>query len=50
MTHKSSCNTNVNLQQLAANGCRADCGGNGKAGMHGAFSIGLTSFRPPEID
>ncbi len=40
----------MDLQQLAAHRCCADRGGNGKAGPHGAFGIGLTGFRPAEID
>ena len=29
---------------------RTDRGGNGEAGTHGAFGIGLAGFRPAEID
>ena len=35
---------------MAAYGRVADGGGNGEAGPHGAFGIGLAGFRPAEID
>ena len=38
------------MERFAAYRRRADRGGNGEAGTHGAFGIGLTSFRPAKID
>ena len=48
--HQSRCDANPNMEWFAAHGCRADRGGNGEAGPHGAFGIGLSGFRPAEID
>ena len=50
MTTSPGRDANPNMQRFAAWGCHADCGGNGEAGAHGAFGIGLAGFRPAEID
>ena len=48
--HKSRGDADADMERFAAHGSRADRGGNGEASTHGAFRIGLASFRPAEID